>query len=543
MTVFTAVTTGVANLLPRRGAAKAGVKMKIASLLLLCLCLPCEALVRMAIVIGNNAGLEEEKPLSYATRDAQQIYTALMQLGGVDQGRGNLLLDPTVDQVRLAFKDAAGRVGAFRAQGEKVQLLIYYSGHGSDLALHMNGEKLPLSDIRSYFRDLAADLKLLIADACFSGALIQKKGASLADPVPLKYVNELKVNGSAILTSSSAGEFSQESRELQGSLFTHYFLTAIRGAADFDHDGQVTLWEAYNLTQQNLRRKFAPSSGVSQHPEFDVDLHGSDNLVLTRVSLGQALLSLKGLPQGEYKIMEAVSSLEVAEVNLNDPEGLLLALPKATYMVYHSDSRKAQAGFADLRRAGRVDLGPQDFSPVALGALTAKGYADSPAMQRSRRGPLQLTAEPRLYTSFPGRGPNALALEAALQGNWLDLAASASFLYLPKSRGTEAGNSFEEGGLGAAGELRYYWSYSRIGAAFTGPRGEYWSLRQSVNGLDMRRGEMLGGFAVLGLERLLGAHFSLSATAEAGWFWSYDGRGNLVRSLTFPFSLSLKFGP
>lgn len=504
---------------------------------------PAFPLARMAIVMGNNVGLVDEKPLSYATRDAEQVYDALRQLGGMDQGRGSLLLNPSVSQVRAAFREAGSRIGGLRSQGQKVQLLIYYSGHGSDDALHINGDKLPLDEIRAYFKDLAADLKLLIADACFSGALIQKKGAVLGDQVPLKYIDELRVNGSAILTSSSAGEFSQESQELQGSLFTHYFLSAIRGAADFDHDGQVSLWEAYNLTMQNLRRRLAVAGDVSQNPEFDVDLHGSDNLVLTRMNLGQAFLALKGVPPGVYKVMEAVSSLQVAEVNVADPEGLVLALPKAPYVVYRSEGRNGVAGYADLRRSRRVELGSGDFSPVALGSLTAKGSMSLRGMQRTARGPLQLSLEPRLYPRFPGREGPALAYGLSAQGNWLDLAALAAIEWMPTARSTTSGNSFAQSGMGVSGELRYYWSYSRFGAAFAGPRGEYWSLDQQVNGKDIGRGGLAGGFASLGLEKIVAVSLSFSVSAGAGWFWSYDGGDNLRRSLTFPFSLSLRYGP
>jgi len=50
--------------------------MKTLPALFLAFCLgaglPCSALVRIAVVMGNNTGLPQEKPLSYATRDAEQ---------------------------------------------------------------------------------------------------------------------------------------------------------------------------------------------------------------------------------------------------------------------------------------------------------------------------------------------------------------------------------------------------------------------------------------------------------------------------------------
>src|SRR3954465_8285086 len=76
------------------------------------LCLPVCGLDRLALVVGDNAGLPEEKPLSYATRDAEQVYAALPQLGGLDKGQGTLLLNVGAAPVRLALKSIRERVRA-----------------------------------------------------------------------------------------------------------------------------------------------------------------------------------------------------------------------------------------------------------------------------------------------------------------------------------------------------------------------------------------------------------------------------------------------
>jgi hypothetical protein len=518
-------------------------KLILAALLFMALPWPARGLVRMAVVLGNNSGLPEDKPLSYATRDAEQVYATLLQLGGLDKGQGYLLLDPSVAKVRTVFRECRNRVRASRAAGEKIQLLIYFSGHGSDKALHMGGEALPLDEIRTYFRETEADLKVLIADACFSGSLIQPKGAVLSDPIPVRFLDDLKVNGSAILTSSSAGELSQESRDLQGSLFTHFFVSAIRGAADNDHDGQVTLWEAYNHTQYGMRRRLASRKQLAQTPEFDVDIKGSGNVVLSRLEMGQARLELKGLPRGEYRILEAVSAVQVAEVNLSEPEGAVLALPRATYLVYRDEGKDGMAGHADLRRSANVILGPRDFSRVTSGALASKGFLGPGTLSLLGRTPVMASIQPRLYPEFPGRTGSALALEAAMHWNLKRWGLVGSAAYLPAGRETANGNTLEQGGLGGSGELRYYWSYSRFGSAFAGPRGEYWSLSQTINGRDHGRAGVAGAFFALGLERTLFGNLVLAASVEAGGFLSYDVDGAAHPAPAFPLSLSLRYGP
>lgn len=500
-------------------------------------------MVRMSIVFGNNAGLEDEKPLLFATRDAEQIHATLLELGGSDKGGSVLLLDPPVSRVMAAFWDARKRVGELRKQGKKVQLLIYYSGHGGDAALHMNGEKLPLESIRDYFRQSEADLKLLVADACYSGSLIQGKGATLSGPVPVKYLDELKVNGSAIITSSSAGEMAQESKELQGSIFTHHFLTALRGAGDADRDGQVTLWEAYNHAQAGLRHQLASHNAVAQTPEFDIDIQGSDNVVLTRLNLGQSFLAMRNLPLGQYRVLEAGSALQVAEVRLANPEGVVLALPRGSYLVYRISGRDGQAAYADLRKQRRVELGPGSLRPVSAGALSSKGMLGPRSLGRLSRGPLHVSAEPRLYSAFPGRDASALAFEGSLRLNAGDFGASLGGGYLPEYRGTAGVNRFAQEAWFVTGEGRYFWNYSRFGAAYLGPRVESWSVGQSVNGIRFARGSLLGGFGMAGLERAIAYGLSFHASIGAGAFWSYDTGGNLVAQFCSPLSLGLRFGP
>jgi hypothetical protein len=272
-------------------------------------------------------------------------------------------------------------------------------------------------------------------------------------------------------------------------------------------------------------------------------VQGSDNVVLTRVDLGQSFLALKGLPEGEYRILEAVSALQVAEVRLSDPEGMILALPRAPYLVYHGEGGKRSVSLADLRRSRTVSLGPGDFNPVGKGVLSAKGLYGPGSPAYPGRTPLQLSVQPRIYNAFPGRGAGALAVDASLQGNWRDFSLVAAFDYLPSRLESAKGNTIEQDGFGGAGELRYYWGYSRTGAFFAGPRAEAWSLGQVLNGEDYGRAGLLGTFAALGAERGLPHSFALSLSVEAGFFWNRDASGSIRRTPSYPLSISLRYGP
>lgn len=504
---------------------------------------PASALVRMGVFIGNNSGLLEERPLRFAARDAESVQKTLLQLGGLDAGEGMLVLNQDADKVMGRLDEVRRRVEAVRRKGEKVQLMVYYSGHGSEDALHLNGKKLSLDRIRGLFQGMEADLKILIADACFSGSLIQAKGADLGEVIPVKLEDELKVNGSAILTSSSSGELSQESADLQGSLFTHYFLTALRGAGDADRDGTVSLWEAYHHTRASLRRKFASTRRTLQNPEFEVDVRGSENVVLTRLDRGQAVLSMRGLPRGDYRVLEAMSATQVAEFTLLDTVGVDLALPRSLYLVYQVADQSGSSCHADLRSARRLNLRPRDFRPMASEGLAAKGLLGAETVGRLDRGDWRLGLQPRFYPDFPGRETSATALELCLQRNLGDFGLSLGWAWLSPYRNIEDGYAYRQQGHAFSADLRYYWSYSRWGALFAGPRGEFWSLGQSINGMEFPSGRMAGTLVSVGFERAFLGRFALQVAADAGYLWRYDSRERLLGDAVFPLTVSLRGGP
>ena len=69
------------------------------------------------------------------------------------------------------------------------------------------------------------------------------------------------VRGTAFIASTAVGEAAQESQALGGSFFTHHLETGLRGAADADGDGLVTLGRGLPL---HLRRH-----RLGHHPHRD----------------------------------------------------------------------------------------------------------------------------------------------------------------------------------------------------------------------------------------------------------------------------------
>jgi len=83
--------------------------------------------------------------------------------------------------------------------------------------------------------------------------------------------------GRILITSSRADEISQEDPDLGNSLFTYYLLSGLKGAADKDKDGIVTLRELYDYVYENTKKQ---TRGY-QSPQMEGKLVGAFPLSLT----------------------------------------------------------------------------------------------------------------------------------------------------------------------------------------------------------------------------------------------------------------------
>ncbi len=82
-----------------------------------------------------------------------------------------------------------------------------------------------------------------------------------------KLLQELALarDGVAILSASSASEFSQEGKTWGGhGVFTYHLVNGLQGAADTNSDGMVTIREIYEF----VYRKVADDTGARQHPDL-----------------------------------------------------------------------------------------------------------------------------------------------------------------------------------------------------------------------------------------------------------------------------------
>ena len=285
---------------------------------------------RWALMIGNDVGLAGDAPLRFAERDAERIDTTLRALGGFapDQVVRILGADAAAVKATLATIEIA-----IAASGEKDALLfVYYSGHADALALHLAGTTLPLAELQQAIASSRAAMRVLVLDACRSGAATRVKGGVPGPSFAITLDDQMSARGTAILASTAAGEDALESDVLEASFFTHHFVSALHGAADADDDGRVTVNEAFHYASQHTLESTASTMSGPQHPTYRLELGGRHELVLTRPGLIGATLGAVTLPEPGTWIFRRGdrTSLVVGEV-VADAPGARLALPPGTY--------------------------------------------------------------------------------------------------------------------------------------------------------------------------------------------------------------------
>ena len=102
------------------------------------LALPARAeTVRMGVFVGNNIGLGEDEPLSYAESEARDLARLFQTMGDLDKDRTVVLTGGSANAVRDAIFGMEAQVREASARGDEVMLLFFYSGHASAKGLHL----------------------------------------------------------------------------------------------------------------------------------------------------------------------------------------------------------------------------------------------------------------------------------------------------------------------------------------------------------------------------------------------------------------------
>jgi hypothetical protein len=259
-----------------------------------------------AVIIGIGRYENPRIPtLRYAVADAEAMYAVLTGPAGFSKDKVMLLTDRTERKPTLRnIKYALGTFLARAAQRDDT-VIIYFAGHGAPevdqrgieqdgLAKYLISSDadpddlfstaMAMDDLQTIFGRIEAERVVVFIDTCFSGAaggrtfMSQRTRAVNVDDLFLDRLTRSK--GRAIISASRPNELSIELAELGHGVFTYYLTEGLRGAADLNRDGIVSLQELYEYLESEVVRK-ARNVGGNQHPVLKGELQGV--LPLTKV--------------------------------------------------------------------------------------------------------------------------------------------------------------------------------------------------------------------------------------------------------------------
>lgn len=166
----------------------------------------------------------------------------------------------------------------FAKATKKDKIMFFFSGHGNGVGFcaHDYGVSsegiISFNDVKKLFHASIARGKIIMADACFSGAI--RTPELLPDSVSKIIQKQQQV---LLFLSSRGNESSMERIDMPNGFFTTYLAKGLRGAADANNNGKITAGEISAYVSKNVKRE----SNGEQHS----NIWGNFNLnwIISRV--------------------------------------------------------------------------------------------------------------------------------------------------------------------------------------------------------------------------------------------------------------------
>lgn len=464
---------------------------------------------RFALVAGSNEGREAKKTLRYAERDARRFAAVLISLGGFPKGDVRVLKGPTSEQMLGAIDAMNQKMSRVGKQVHKTLAVIYFSGHADGMHLELGDERLPFDTLTAKLEQLDADIKILVVDSCQSGGVTAFKGGRPGPAYDLVFTENIDANGTAILTSSAAGEKSQESGRLEGSFFTHFLVSGLQGTADFDQDQRITLNELYQYTYSKTVAETSRTIGGTQHPTYDFRMTGRGKVVLTDLTRGETQLQFGPEMAGTFLILREETEEIVAEVSKPQGTWRTIALPSDTYLVA---TRKADAVYSKavtIERGRRLRIESAALKPEPmLTGVFEKGDA------LNKRSNLGLALH---YGLLTGALKQYAVLHQGILGLRWDVGPLTLFPRVSVGTTRVDDGALKYRMLLFSGDLHAAWRFERSAFdifAGIGVGGGFG--RQRLDGGDERNGSFLTYTGLGGIVLPIAAAIELSLFWEAG---------------------------
>ena len=237
-----------------------------------------------ALVVGISRYQDRAlPPLKYGEQDASAIYKILTDPGYSAIPRENVTL--------LLGKEATfSRLRAELAELEEMAdkntyIFVFFSTHGAGKTSDRDrrgpyllpydakitsgpslaATSISLGEIEESIRRMEAKGLLVMINACFSQMPAGVAGFSVKRLSSV--LNELK-EGKIVLTASRGDQYAYDSPKYGHSIFTYWLIQGLKGKADFNRDGKITVQELYKILKENVPEDARRLRKARQNPQI-----------------------------------------------------------------------------------------------------------------------------------------------------------------------------------------------------------------------------------------------------------------------------------
>lgn len=231
-----------------------------------------DPVTRIWAVLVGVARYDHLPALKYSDDDAWRMYAFLKS------PEGGALPD---EQIRILIDEDATREkildnirSTFAKADDNDVVLLYMSGHGTqgDFApIDFDGYKNALSyrEINDLLTSSEARHKVVFADACYAGSLLGARGTTEEQIARLYESLSNTSDGVAFMLSSKDAEISLEDQGLRQGVYSHFLMRGMKGEADEDRDGLVSLKELFHFVYNGVRKYTANAQTPVLAGQFD----------------------------------------------------------------------------------------------------------------------------------------------------------------------------------------------------------------------------------------------------------------------------------
>lgn len=361
---------------------------------------------RFALLVGANNGGDGRAILRYAVDDARAIQKVLGEMGGILPEDSHILSNPSKEAFYKEIQGLTKEVLEAKEKFRRVEVIFYYSGHSDEEYMFLGKDRISYEEFRELITSMRADVRIAIVDSCASGALTLPKGVIKKSPFLMDTAYDMK--GYAFITSSSASEAAQESSRLKRSFFTHNLISGMRGAADMNQDGRITLNEAYQFAFDGTLTQTEKTMAGPQHPSYHIQMSGTGDVVITEIWKSTAVLVLKKDIAGKIYIHNQDNVL-VVELKKSAGREITLGLEGGAYRIINIDSSDIYESKVYVKTGQSLELGKDKFTQTDKIPTRLRGSLPEIVLD-ANRGSKKSRWQLEIFGGFASMNPEDLNL-------------------------------------------------------------------------------------------------------------------------------------